>query len=215
MKQEERIRLLTQKLAVMKEYEEVLYQKGILSIAGVDEVGRGPLAGPVVAAAVILPRNFDLLGVDDSKKLSPKKREELDIRIREQATAYAIGIVDNETIDRINILEATKLAMKLALQDIEKVCPIEHILIDALTLKAVLLPQTGIIKGDSKSVSIAAASIIAKVARDQMMEEYDKIYPGYGFFNNKGYGTPAHYEGIEALGACPIHRRSFLKFLDK
>lgn len=215
MKQEERVRLLTKRLAVMKEYEEVLYQKGILSIAGVDEVGRGPLAGPVVAAAVILPRNFDLLGVDDSKKLSPKKREELDIRIREQATAYAIGIVDNETIDRINILEATKLAMKRALQDIEKICPIEHILIDALTLKDVLLPQTGIIKGDSKSVSIAAASIIAKVARDQMMEEYHGIYPGYGFSNNKGYGTPAHYEGIKSLGICPIHRRSFLKFLDK
>ncbi len=230
MKKEERLLLLAEKLARMKEYENALYEKGVKYIAGVDEVGRGPLAGPVVAAAVILPEDFALLGVDDSKKLSEKKREELFEQIRDAAVAYGIGCIDNETIDRINILEATKAAMKEALRDLEKKlrdslgddwkaltgnpdrrkpCCIQHILIDALTLKDVPIPQTGIIRGDGASVSIAAASILAKVTRDRMMKEYHETYPDYSFDSNKGYGTRAHYEGIKARGLCPIHRKTF------
>lgn len=195
----------------MKQFEEALYQQGVSFVAGIDEVGRGPLAGPVVAAAVILPRDFGVLGVNDSKKLTPKKREELDQVIREKALAYAIGVVDHKTIDQINILKATKQAMKLAILELEKKSPVEHLLIDALHLPEISIPQTAIIKGDSKSVSIAAASIIAKVARDRMMDEYHVRYPHYGFLRNKGYGTEEHYRGIEANGMCPIHRRTFLK----
>ena len=180
MKKEERQKLLQEKLLKMKQYENALYEKGIQYIAGVDEVGRGPLAGPVVSVAVVLPRDFNILGVDDSKKLSPKKREELYEQIKEEAVAYGVGCVDNETIDRINILEATKLAMKDALRELEgklrdhlgedwkkltgdedrqKPCCIQHVLIDALTLKDVPIEQTAIIHGDETSLSIAAASI--------------------------------------------------------
>lgn len=232
MKKEERQKLLQEKLLKMKQYENALYEKGIQYIAGVDEVGRGPLAGPVVSVAVVLPRDFSILGVDDSKKLSPKKREELYEQIKEEAVAYGVGCVDNETIDRINILEATKLAMKDALRELEgklrdhlgedwkkltgdedrqKPCCIQHVLIDALTLKDVPIEQTAIIHGDETSLSIAAASILAKVTRDRMMKEYHAIYPDYAFDCNKGYGTKAHYDGIQRKGLCPLHRKTFVK----
>lgn len=233
MKKQERELFLKEKLEKMKEIERSLYDKGANYIAGVDEVGRGPLSGPVVAAAVILPKDFDVPGIDDSKKLSEKRRVELQGKIIERAVAYGIGIVSNEEIDKINILEATKKAMVLALRDAERrlrdvlgeewkekakenlygknVC-IDHVLIDALTLPKIPIPQTPIIRGDSVSLSIAAASILAKVERDRMMVEYSIKYPGYSFETNKGYGTKAHYDGIKAIGLCPIHRRTFLKF---
>lgn len=209
MTKEERERIARLKLAEMKKFEEELYASGIRYIAGIDEVGRGPLAGPVVAAAVILPGDFDVTGVDDSKKLSEKKREELYKLITEHAVSYSIGIIDNDIIDEINILEATKLAMKQAVEKLET--KPEYILIDALTLKDIEIPQKGIIKGDSLSVSIAAASILAKVTRDRMMAEYHIQFPHYAFDQNKGYGTKAHYDGIDNHGICSLHRRSFLK----
>ena len=208
MTKAERLQKLEMRLAEMKAYEEPLWQAGKKYIAGVDEVGRGPLAGPVVTAAVVLPEDFDVLGVDDSKKLSPKRREELYDLILEKAVAVSIGRREPEDIDRINILEATKEAMLDAVNGL-KVKP-DHVLIDAVSLKGLGCPQTAIIKGDAKSVSIAAASIIAKVTRDREMVEMDKVYPGYGFESNKGYGTKAHYDGLAKLGPCPIHRRSFL-----
>ncbi len=200
-------------------YERKFRSEGFSYIAGVDEVGRGPLAGSVVAAAVILPQDFYCLGIDDSKKLSEKKRELLFDEIRHGAIAYGIGCVDNEEIDRINILEATKKAMKNAIEEAEKRLRdaigsgIDMIIFDAVKIEAIKTPQISLIKGDSKSISVAAASIIAKVTRDRMMEEYDAVYPGYGFSSNKGYGTALHYEGIKKQGMTPIHRRSFLKKL--
>lgn len=217
MTKQEREQFLREKLQTMQIYERDLRAAGKRYIAGVDEVGRGPLAGPVVAACVILPEDFDVLGVDDSKKLSEKKREQLYDAILSEALAYGIGMQDNASIDEINILEATKEAMRCAIIEAEQRlrektgCGIDHILIDALTLREIAIPQTGIIKGDSASLSIAAASILAKVTRDRMMVEYDSIYPGYAFAKNKGYGTKAHYEGLQAQGMTPIHRRSFLK----
>jgi ribonuclease HII len=213
MKKEEREAFLRQKLIEMKRYEEALYEKGAIFVAGVDEVGRGPLAGPVVAASVILPPDFDIIGIDDSKKLSAKKRKEMDELIRGAAIAYGIGMCNERVIDEINILEATKLAMKEAIHETEKMLGshIDHILLDAVILRDLERPQTAIIHGDCLSVSIAAASIIAKVARDAMMAEYSLIYPHYCFEQNKGYGTEAHYRGIEEHGFCQIHRRSFLK----
>jgi len=195
----------------MSVYENRLRKEGCLYIAGVDEVGRGPLAGPVVTAAVILPADFKLLGVDDSKKLSPKKRDELFDQIKEAAVCWSIGRREHDRIDEINILEATKEAMTDAILHL----PIQpdHVLIDAVKLKNLEIPQTAIIKGDATSVSIAAASILAKVTRDREMEEMDKLYPGYDFASNKGYGTKAHYAGLSKQGPCPIHRRSFLKNL--
>lgn len=208
----------------MREYEQALYDKGLIFIAGVDEAGRGPLAGPVVAAAVVLPVEFDGTGVDDSKKLSPKKRESMAAYIKENALAYGFGIVDHEEIDRINVLEATKKAMKEAIDQADLILrsrasevgaaettAIEHILIDAVKLDGLKQAQTAIIKGDALSVSIAAASILAKVERDHMMVDFSSIYPGYGFEKHKGYGTKDHYEAIDKLGLCPIHRRSFLR----
>lgn len=192
----------------MLKYERELWKSGADYICGVDEVGRGPLAGPVVTAAVILPKGFNLLGVDDSKKLSPKKRDELFDQIKEAAVAWAIGRREPECIDEINILEATKEAMLDAIENLS-VRP-DHVLIDAVHLKKLTIPQTSIIKGDANSVSIAAASIIAKVTRDREMVEMSKIYPGYAFESNKGYGTKAHYEGLKAQGPCPIHRKTFL-----
>ena len=192
----------------MKSYENALWNEGKLYIAGVDEVGRGPLAGPVVTAAVILPKDFSVLGVDDSKKLSPKKRDELFDLIMENAIAVSIGRREPDVIDEINILQATKAAMLDAIYGLS-VRP-DHVLIDAVKLDKLEIPQTSIIKGDAKSVSIAAASIIAKVTRDREMVEMDSVYPGYGFASNKGYGTKLHYEGLAKLGPCPIHRRSFL-----
>lgn len=217
MTKQEREQVLREKLQTMQVYERDLRAAGKRCIAGVDEVGRGPLAGPVVAACVVLPEDFDVLGVDDSKKLSEKKREQLYDAILSEALAYGIGMQDNASIDEINILEATKEAMRCAILEAERAlraktgCGIDHILIDALTLREVAIPQTGIVKGDSASLSIAAASILAKVTRDRMMVEYDSIYPGYAFAKNKGYGTKAHYEGLQAQGMTPIHRRSFLK----
>ena len=219
MTKAEREKMLAEKLITMQEYENKLRERGITYIAGVDEVGRGPLAGPVVTACVVLPEDFDVLGVDDSKKLSEKKREELFDSIKERALAIGIGIRDNNRIDEINILEATKEAMAEAIENADAELKakqgkgIEHILIDALTLKNVDIPQTGIVKGDAKSLSIAAASIIAKVTRDRMMVEFAEVYPGYAFEKNKGYGTKAHYDGLHAQGMTPIHRRSFLKNL--
>ena len=201
----------------MRLREEELHKQGYVNIAGVDEVGRGPLAGPVVAAAVVLPEDFDVLGIDDSKKLSEKKREELFKVITEGAVAYGIGMADHEVIDDINILQATKLAMKRALDELSEKLKaaesgtIDYILFDAMKIEDIDIPQESIIKGDAKVLAIAAASIVAKVTRDRMMVEYAKEYPGYAFEKNKGYGTKAHYEGIEAHGMCPIHRRTFLK----
>ena len=217
MTKKEREEMLAERLEQMKAFERGLAKRGVLYVAGVDEVGRGPLAGPVVTAAVILPEDFDVLGVDDSKKLSDKKRRELDVLIREKALAYGYGMRDNETIDRINILNATKEAMKDAIDEAAMMLEIkhreklQHVLIDAVRLDGLDLPETPIVKGDQKSISIAAASIIAKVKRDDMMISYASKYPGYAFDKNKGYGTREHYEGLREHGITPIHRRSFLK----
>lgn len=209
MTKAERQEKLKERLDVMLTHERRLWDSGRSYIAGVDEVGRGPLAGPVVAAAVILPRDFDVLGIDDSKKLSPKKREELFEVIKAKALAWAVGWVGPERIDEINILEATKEAMTQAVQGLS--LPPDHVLIDGnFTVRALALPQTAIVKGDANSTSIAAASILAKVTRDRYMEEMDAVYPGYAFASNKGYGTKAHYDGLKAQGPTPIHRKTFI-----
>ena len=208
MTKQERTEKQIERLAEMLSFERELWGAGKDFIAGVDEVGRGPLAGPVVTAAVILPKDFSLLGVDDSKKLSPKRREELFEQIREAAVCWAIGRREPDRIDEINILEATKEAMLDAIRALP-VKP-DHVLIDAVRLPGLEMPQTSIIKGDARSVSIAAASILAKVTRDREMVEMAEVYPGYAFESNKGYGTAAHYEGLKALGPCPIHRKTFL-----
>lgn len=188
------------------EYERALREKGITLIAGVDEVGRGPLVGPVVTACVILPEHFDLPGLTDSKKLTEKKREALFPLIEEQALAIGIGIVREDVIDEINIYEATKVAMKQAIDN----CPVkpEHILIDAMKLD-LDIPSTSIIKGDLKSVTISAASVIAKVTRDRMLYELDEKYPMYEFKKNKGYPTKKHVEAIMEYGIIPEHRKTF------
>jgi len=178
-------------------------------ICGIDEVGRGPLAGPVVAGAVILPKDCDILYLNDSKKLTEAKRNELYDEIVEKAVAYGIGCVSHERIDEINILNATKEAMKLAIENLQ-VNP-NILLIDAVTLPNVSIKQVPIIKGDAKSASIAAASILAKVTRDRMMEVYDEVYPGYGFTSNKGYGSAAHINAIKEIGPSEIHRKTFIK----
>jgi len=189
-------------------YERKLRENKITLIGGVDEVGRGPLVGPVVAACVILPEegNLSLDGLTDSKKLSEKKRDELFIKIKEEALAIGIGIIDEKKIDEVNIYEATKLAMKEAINN----CPIkpEHILIDAMPLD-IDIPTTSIIKGDIKSITISAASVIAKVTRDKMLYELDKQYPMYDFKDNKGYPTKKHLEAIEKYGIIKEHRRSY------
>ncbi|HYF83115.1 MAG TPA: ribonuclease HII [Clostridia bacterium] len=198
-----------ERLFKMTEYERICYEKGFKLIAGVDEVGRGPLAGPVVAAAVILGEGILIPGVNDSKKLSAEKREYLYDEIKSKALCCSIGIVDEKIIDEINILNATYLAMKKALQDLS--AKPEYILLDAVTLKDINIPQKGIIKGDSLSLSIAAASIIAKVERDRIISSYDEIYPHFSFSKHKGYGTSEHIECIKKYGLLPIHRRSFTK----
>ena len=190
----------------MQYYEKLAYQEGASFIAGVDEVGRGPLAGPVVAAAVILPKNIEDLGFDDSKKLSASKREEIYRLIQEKAIAIGIGIVDADIIDKVNIYQASRLAMQQAVSEL-KIQP-DYLLIDAMKID-VNTPQIGIIKGDAKSISIAAASIVAKQVRDQMMQEFDELYPGYDFANNAGYGTAKHLEGLTLKGISPIHRKTF------
>lgn len=187
-------------------YEKELYDKGCKYIGGVDEVGRGPLIGSVVAACVILPFDFALEGLTDSKKLSEKKRNEFYKVIWDKAIAIGIGIVDEKVIDEVNIYEATKIAMKKAICD-TNIKP-DHVLIDAMPLD-IDVPTTSIIKGDAKSISIAAASVIAKVTRDRMMYELDKIYPMYGLASNKGYGTKKHIEAIKKYGITKYHRLSF------
>ena len=190
----------------MKEYENELYKKGIKLIAGIDEVGRGPLVGPVVTAAVILPEDYYDERINDSKKLSEKKREELYNVIMENAISVGIGMSSNEVIDEINILEATKRAMLEAVDNLS-VLP-QHLLIDAVKLNTDI-PSTSIIKGDAKSQSIAAASIIAKVTRDRMLIELDKLHPEYDFKHNKGYGTKKHIEALYKYGPLKEHRRTF------
>lgn len=216
MTKQERLEKQQARLKEMKVRENELRAAGYVNIAGVDEVGRGPLAGPVVAAAVILPEDIDVLGIDDSKKLSEKRRNELYDVIDEKAVAWGIGMADNEVIDEINILQATKKAMREAIDDLERklkeLCgeDVDYVIFDAVKIDGLEIPQEAVIKGDAKILSVAAASIMAKVTRDRMMAEYADIYPGYGFEKNKGYGTKQHYEGIEKCGICPLHRKTFL-----
>lgn len=195
-----------ERLREITRYEEELWAGGVDFIAGVDEVGRGPIAGPVVAAAVILPKGVCIAGINDSKKLSEKKRLALEKTIKENCVAWAIGAVGPSVIDKINILEASKLAMKKAVAKLPVVA--QHLLVDAVNLQ-VEIPQTDIVKGDAKSVSIGAASIIAKCHRDRMMKVYDKVYPGYGLGGHAGYPTKAHKEAVFAMGYTKIHRKSF------
>ena len=194
------------RLEKMLAYEKELYTQGIDLIAGVDEVGRGPLAGPVVAAAVILPENCKIPGLNDSKKIPKSKHKEIYEAVLQNAIAIGIGVKDNQVIDQVNIYEATKLAMMEAIGQLDP--QPQHLLIDAMKLD-LPIPQTSIIKGDANSLSIAAASIVAKVTRDQMMEEFDCEYSGYDFTQNAGYGTANHLAGLDKLGVTPIHRRSF------
>jgi ribonuclease HII len=189
------------------EYEAKAVAKGYENIAGVDEAGRGPLAGPVVAAAVIFPAKIDIAGLDDSKKLSPKKREELFPQIQAGAVAYGVAIVDREVIDKINILQASLLAMKQAVEQLQTVPDL--LLIDGNQKIDSTLDQWAVVKGDSKSLSIAAASVLAKVTRDRGMKDYHKLYPQYEFHRHKGYGTKLHRALIEEHGPCPIHRSTF------
>lgn len=199
-------KLLLEKFEKMSVYEQAARSKGYKSIAGVDEVGRGPLAGPVVAASVILPENETIIGLNDSKQLSLKMRENLYDVIFEKASAIGVGVIEASEIDRINIYQASKSAMLQAIHDMSREA--DYLLIDAMELE-IDLPQDKIIKGDSLSVSIAAASIIAKVTRDRMMKKYDHLYPGYDFSSNAGYGTKKHLEGLKKIGISPIHRHSF------
>ncbi len=207
MKEKELLRL--QKL---KEIEEQIYIKNtnIKYICGIDEAGRGPLAGPVVVASVIMPKDSMIEGINDSKKVSEKKRELLYDRILEEAVSYGVGIIDNNKIDEINILNATKLGLTTSLKEME-IKP-EVILVDALErIDTLGIPYKAIIKGDALCYSISCASIIAKVTRDRIMREWDEVYGVYGFLQHKGYGTKAHIEAIKEYGLCPIHRRSFTK----
>lgn len=205
-KQEEKLQQERERLEIMRKYER---QYGdVTYICGIDEAGRGPLAGPVVAGAVILPKDCEILYLNDSKKLSAKKREELYDEIMEKAIATGIGMVSPARIDEINILQATYEAMRMAIGEL-KVAP-GILLNDAVTIPQVEIPQVPIIKGDAKSVSIAAASILAKVTRDRLMVKYEEILPGYGFAENKGYGSAAHIEALKSQGPSPIHRKSFI-----
>lgn len=194
------------------EYERALYKEGIEFIAGVDEVGRGPLVGPVVTACVVLPKGYILEGLTDSKKLSEKKREYFYDIIMKDALGVGIGIKNERVIDEVNIYEATKLAMYEAISNAK--CPIEHVLIDAMKLEKLDIPSTSIIKGDLLSQTVAAASVIAKVTRDRMMDELDKKYPEYGFKKNKGYPTKAHKDAIEKYGIIKEHRKTFKPVCD-
>ena len=205
-KQEEKLAKEQARLKWMSSYEREYERYGY--ICGIDEVGRGPLAGPVVAGAVILPKECEILWVNDSKQLSEKKRELLYDEIMEKAVATGIGMASPARIDEINILQATYEAMRKAIENL-KVRP-DVLLNDAVTIPEVDIRQVPIIRGDEKSVSIAAASIIAKVTRDRLMVEYDSVIPGYGFASNKGYGTKAHIEGLRELGASLIHRKTFI-----
>ena len=211
----ERLEKELARLAAMHEYENA--HADVRFIAGIDEAGRGPLAGPVVAACCILPKDAVILYLNDSKKVTALRREALLPEIKEKAIAYGIGIVDEKRIDEINILQADYEAMRIAVQKTSAMLQAKGLadapgllLNDAVTIPGVEIPQESIIKGDAKSVSIAAASILAKVTRDHLMEEYDTLYPEYGFARNKGYGTKEHIEALKRLGPCQIHRRSFI-----
>lgn len=206
-KQMEALEKEKQRIEAMKSFEHQYEHLGY--VCGIDEVGRGPFAGPVVAGAVILPKDCDILYINDSKKLSEKKREELYEEIMEKAVAVQVGYASPARIDEINILQATYEAMREAVSKLP-VTP-QILLNDAVTIPGITIPQVPIIKGDAKSVSIAAASIIAKVSRDRLMREYDKIMPEYGFASNKGYGSREHIEALRTYGATPIHRKSFIK----
>lgn len=207
MTKAERLEVEIKRTELMKEFDREYKIYG--TICGIDEAGRGPLCGPVVAAAVILPDEYNILYINDSKKLSETKREEVYKEIDKYAVAYGVGIVSPERIDEINILQATYEAMRTAIHKLS-VTP-DILLNDAVTIPMVDIKQVPIIKGDAKSQSIAAASIVAKVTRDHLMEEYDKLYPEYGFAKHKGYGTAAHIKAIKEYGPCPIHRRTFIK----
>ena len=199
-----------ERLNNLKQYEQQLYKEGINYIAGIDEAGRGPLAGPVVVGVAIMKPESFIEGVNDSKKISEKKREALYDKITEEAIDWSVGIVDQTVIDKINILNATKLALHSAIEKLQ-IKP-DRILVDALEhIDTNGIPYTSIIKGDAKIYSISAASIIAKVTRDRIMREYDEIYPQYGFSGHKGYGTSAHIEALKKFGPCVIHRNSFIK----
>ncbi len=207
MTKAERLEAEIKRTELMKEFDREYKIYG--TICGIDEAGRGPLCGPVVAAAVILPDEYNILYINDSKKLGETKREEVYKEIDKYAVAYGVGIVSPERIDEINILQATYEAMRTAIHKLS-VTP-DILLNDAVTIPMVDIKQVPIIKGDAKSQSIAAASIVAKVTRDHLMEEYDKLYPEYGFAKHKGYGTAAHIKAIKEYGPCPIHRRTFIK----
>ena len=199
-----------ERLNKLKEYEQSLYSDNLKYICGIDEAGRGPLAGPVVVAAVIMPKDSMIEGVNDSKKVSEKKREALYEKITNEAIAYSTAIIDHTRIDEINILNATKEGLTNCIKDLA-VKP-DRILVDALEkIDTCKIPYTSIIKGDAKCYSIAAASIIAKVTRDRIMRQWDEIYPEYGFEKHKGYGTATHIKAIKEYGLCPIHRKSFTK----
>ncbi|CZR96585.1 Ribonuclease HII [Clostridioides difficile] len=203
------IRREEERLETINIFENEGYNKGYLYIGGIDEAGRGPLAGPVVASVVVFKKDTKIEGVNDSKKLSEAKRDELFEVIKKEALDYGIGIVNNEEIDEFNILNATYMAMKKAINCLKQ-AP-DYLLVDAATIPGIDIAQNPIVKGDSKSISIAAASILAKVTRDSIMYQYDRVYPEYGFKSHKGYGTKEHYEAIEKHGITPIHRKSFLK----
>ncbi len=196
------------RIEAMKAYEREYWEQGYRCICGIDEAGRGPLAGPVVAGAVILPRDCNILYINDSKKLSPKKREELYGQIMEEAVSVGVGYAGPERIDEINILQATYEAMRMAVSKLSEKPDV--LLNDAVCIPGISVRQVPIVKGDGKSLSIAAASIIAKVTRDRLMEEYDRRFPEYGFAAHKGYGSAAHIRAIQQYGPSPIHRKSFI-----
>ncbi|NPV25899.1 MAG: ribonuclease HII [Firmicutes bacterium] len=193
-------------------YERQLWNNNCQLVAGVDEVGRGPLAGPVMAAAVVLPGEVQLPGLNDSKQLTPRQREELEVRIKAVAISWSLGLASPQEIDQMNIRVASLLAMRRAVENLD-VAP-EHLLVDAVQIPGVFQAQTAIIKGDRLSASIAAASIIAKVERDRLMDFYDVLFPGYGFAKHKGYPTPEHFRALASLGPCSIHRRTFAPVRD-
>ena len=203
------MRAENERLEMINIFENEGYEKGFTYIGGIDEAGRGPLAGPVVAAVVVFKPGTKIEGINDSKKLSEAKRDELFEIIKEEALDYGIGIVQKDEIDEYNILNATYMAMKKAVNCLKQ--KPDYLLVDAAHIPDVDIEQKSIIKGDSKSISIAAASILAKVTRDSIMYEYDKMYPEYGFASHKGYGTDQHYKAIREHGITSIHRRSFLK----
>lgn len=208
-KKQEALRREQERTEKLWEIERECLQKGFQTVGGIDEVGRGPLAGPVIAAFVLLKPDSQLLYINDSKKLSAQKREFLAEEIKKEALCVSIGAASAEEIDRMNILQATYHAMQLAVST--AAIQADFLLVDALTIPKIRIPQKGIVHGDARSISIGAASIVAKVYRDTMMTELDKLFPEYGFAEHKGYGTPSHIEAIRKFGPCPLHRKTFLK----